>query len=219
VSTAVDVATACHLTVRRVQQLAKQGVLPKLAPGVYDLVPCLSAYIVYLQAAMSAKSTMDGTGKISNTNQQRSRILDVSAELEELKLAKARGEVLSIADHEAILSDLVIQTKANLMAVSSHLAPRLVGQTDRATIRAQINLGMMKALSELAALVPASRAPKKASAKKVQPPAPSVTSGPLQAARSELGALLAALLRDRQQRARATLPAAPAAASALLVTA
>jgi len=219
VSTAIDVATACHLTVRRVQQLAKQSVLPKLAPGVYDLVPCLSAYIVYLQAAMSAKSTMDGTGKISNTNQQRSRILNVSADLEELKLAKARGEVLSIADHEAILSDLVIQTKANLMALSSHVAPRLVGQTDRAAIRAQINLGVTKALSELAALVPAPRASKKAKAKQVPAVAATTTPGPIHAARTELGALLAALVRDRQRHTRATLPAAPTAASAPLVPA
>jgi hypothetical protein len=54
-SSVVEVAQVCNLTVRRIQQLAREGVLPREAHGEYDLVACMQAYIRYLQAAMSTK--------------------------------------------------------------------------------------------------------------------------------------------------------------------
>jgi hypothetical protein len=104
---------------------------------------------------MGAKSSMDAGGKITNTNAQRSELLTLEIEGEKLALAQRRGEMLSVADHEAILTDLVIETKANMMAVGSRTAPRLVGLMDRAAIRGEINTAVQKALSKLATIAPA----------------------------------------------------------------
>ena len=153
-STAVDVALACNLTVRRVQQLAKEGILPRVAPGVYEKDACTLAYVRYLQAALVARSTMDGAGKISSMNQQRLRLLEVEVRSEELALAKASGEVLSVADHEAVVADLVRMTRAVFAAVGSRVASQLVDGMNRADRQAVIDAGNRGALMQLAALVP-----------------------------------------------------------------
>jgi hypothetical protein len=133
-------------------------------------------------------------------------MLDVGVALEELKLAKARGEVMAVVDHEAILSDLILATKASVMAVGPRVAGKIVDGMSRSDRQAMVDAGNREALMQLAALVPAARAPKKAKAKKVPLVLAIATSEPLQAARTELGALLAALLRDRQSAAPIAIP-------------
>lgn len=43
------IAKLFNLTERRVQQLAKEGVIPKPEKGKYDLIGCVRGYIAYLQ--------------------------------------------------------------------------------------------------------------------------------------------------------------------------
>lgn len=49
-----QLAQFMNLTPRRVQQLAKEGVIEKVRPGGYDLVRCLSMYVAYLGEWRSA---------------------------------------------------------------------------------------------------------------------------------------------------------------------
>jgi hypothetical protein len=206
--TRAQVAIACSITERTVNRLAVEGVIPRDSRGEYDLGRCMMAYIRYLQAAMKAKSVMDDSGRISNTAGQRSEMLDVGVALEKLKLAKALGEVMSIADYEARLSNLVIETRAALMAVGQRVAPRLVGETSRVTIQAVIDAGQREAMLKLSrsTLTAQPAKPVKSVAKKSEPASRTTTNPlippPLQAARDELGALLAALLERRQGGAR-----------------
>jgi hypothetical protein len=56
----VDVQTAARaleLSPRRVQQLARQGVLPRQAPGEYPLADCLTAHAEYLERVQGAGET------------------------------------------------------------------------------------------------------------------------------------------------------------------
>lgn len=166
-----QVAKACNLSPRRVQQLAKEGVLPRDARGAYDLGACLMSYIRHLQAAMEAQSSIDGVGKVSNTQQQRAKLLDVEVQREELALAKDRSEVISIADHEMLVSTLIIETKANLMAVGPRVAQCLVGLTSRVAIQQQVDKAVKEALSQLARELPSKLLSKLKRPKKRSPPA------------------------------------------------
>jgi len=49
-----DLARFMNLTPRRIQQLAKEGIIEKDRPGGYDIIRCLSMYIAYLAEWRSA---------------------------------------------------------------------------------------------------------------------------------------------------------------------
>jgi phage terminase Nu1 subunit (DNA packaging protein) len=149
---AVDVgkiAKALNLTEQRVQQLVKEG-LPREARGRYDTVKCLRWYIRYLQMALKKKSVPTLEGGFVGEREERIRLLRADADLREIELARERSQLISIADVEAAMTDLVITTRARLMALAPRLAPELVGQESRVMIHAKIESAVKEALSYLA---------------------------------------------------------------------
>ncbi|MBI5234205.1 MAG: hypothetical protein HY880_07605 [Deltaproteobacteria bacterium] len=56
-----ELAYYLDLTPRRVQQLAKAGILRKLKRGEYELVPCLHAYIRHMRELLSIYTGMSKT--------------------------------------------------------------------------------------------------------------------------------------------------------------
>lgn len=151
------VAKALNVTPRRVNQLANEG-MPREGRGEYDLAACMLWYIRYLQKALSAKGSMDDDGQITTLKAERGRLVKMQADREELELARARGEVISLNDHERVLSDLVLETKARVMAVPARVAPQILGESSRVMAQARIEKGLREALTQLAGVAP--RAPK-----------------------------------------------------------
>jgi phage terminase Nu1 subunit (DNA packaging protein) len=143
------VAQALNLQRRRVQQLVKEG-MPKEARGEYDAVKCMLWYIRYLQAAIERRSVRTPEGSFTGERDERVRLLRVHADLREIQLAKERGSLVSIADVERALTDLVLVTKARIMAIAPRVAPELVGETSRIMIQAKIECACKEALSYLA---------------------------------------------------------------------
>jgi phage terminase Nu1 subunit (DNA packaging protein) len=148
------VAEALDLTDRRVNQLAKDGTIPRAARGQYDLDACMRAYIRFLGRAMKSKSTMDGDGNVNSSRDARNNLLTLQAERERFELAKAKSEVISISDHRGILDAMIIETKARVGAIAPRVAPHLVGETSRVMIQAKIEAETKIALSQLAEITP-----------------------------------------------------------------
>jgi hypothetical protein len=140
---------ALHLSEARVYQLVKEG-LPKEGKGQYDPIKCMYWYICYLQAALEKKSVPTLDGGYAGEKDQRVRLLTVDANLKELQFAKERGDVILIAESEKIMSDLVLTTKARIMAIGARVAPDLVGETSRVMIQAKIEKALKEALAYLA---------------------------------------------------------------------
>lgn len=143
------VAQALNLTERRVQQLAKEG-LPKEHRGQYDPIKCMYWYIRYLQTALERKSVPTLDGRYAGENDQRVRLLSAEANLKELALAKKRGDLILIAEVDKMVIELLLITKARIMAVASRVAPELVGETSRVMIQARIEKAIREALAHLA---------------------------------------------------------------------
>lgn len=153
-STRAQVALACNISERHVSRLVADGHLPRDARGVYDLGRVMASYIRFLQAAVASRSSVDSDGKITSTAAQRSELLGIDVQLQRLDLAKKLGEVISIVDHEAILSTLIIETKASLMSVGPRVSQRIVGLTSATAIQLVIDAGVKDALRTLARTVP-----------------------------------------------------------------
>jgi phage terminase Nu1 subunit (DNA packaging protein) len=143
------VASALNLTEQRIQQLVKEG-MPREGRGQYDPVKCMLWYIRYLQHVIEKKSVPTLDGGFVGEREERIRLLRADADLREMDLAKERGQLIALADVETMLTDLVLTTKARIMAIAPRLAPELVGETSRVMIQARIEKACNEALAYLA---------------------------------------------------------------------
>lgn len=142
------VASALNLDERRVQQLVKEG-MPREQRGQYDPVKCLLWYVRYLQKALERKAVPTLDGGFVGEREERVRLLRADADLRELELAKERGLLVSIADVERDMTDLVLTTKARVLAVAPRIAPELLGLTSRVMAHAIVEKGLKEALLSL----------------------------------------------------------------------
>jgi len=142
------VAQALNLTVQRVYQLVKEG-MPKEGRGQFDPVKCMLFYIWYLQRALEKKSVPTLNGGFVGEREERVRLLRADADLREMELAKERSRLVSIEDIEKEMTDLILTTKARIMAVAPRLAADLVGETSRVMVHAKIEKALKEALLQL----------------------------------------------------------------------
>jgi phage terminase Nu1 subunit (DNA packaging protein) len=143
------VAAALNLSEQRIHQLVKEG-LPREARGQYDPVKCMLFYIRYLQAALEKKSVPMADGGYAGEREERVRLLRAEADLKEIELAKERSQLVAIQDVEKEMTDLVLTTKARIMAIPPRLAPELVGECSRVMIQAKLEKACKESLSYLA---------------------------------------------------------------------
>lgn len=143
------VANALNLTEQRVGQLVKEG-MPKEGRGQYDAVKCMLWYIRYLQQALEKKAVPTLEGGYAGEREERIRLLRADADLREMELAKERGQLISLGTHESELTNLVLTTKARIMAIPPRLAPELVTENSRLMIQAKLEAACKEALAFLA---------------------------------------------------------------------
>ena len=149
VCNAIALAEFFGLTKQRVHQLVAEG-LPRELRGKYDLDKAARWYIRYLQAAIEKRAIpMDGDELVSE-QKERVRKLRLDADLKEIELARERGQLVAVEDVEKELSDLVLTTKARIMAVAPRLAPELLGETSRVMAQAKVEKALKDALAQLA---------------------------------------------------------------------
>ncbi len=143
------VAAALNLTPQRVQQLVHEG-MPREDRGRYDAVKCMLFYIRYLQRALEKKSVPMADGGYAGEREERIRLLRADADLREIELAKERGQLVAIQDVEIAMTDLVLTTKARIIAIPPRLAPELVGEPSRVMVQAKLEKACKEALAYLA---------------------------------------------------------------------
>lgn len=150
--TAEDVAKLFGLTPSRIHQLVKEG-LPKEKRGKFDFVKAVKWYVRFLRSALEKKAIPVGKeGEKTYVGEREARIREITAtaDLKELELAEKRRELVSVGDVERVLADLVLTTKAQIMAIPPRLAPELVSETSRVMVQAKLEKACKEALGYLA---------------------------------------------------------------------
>jgi phage terminase Nu1 subunit (DNA packaging protein) len=141
------IAERLRLTPRRIQQLVGEG-LPRVTRGKYDVDAVLDWYIERLERQLARQTDEDG--ELAKREKEEMRLLSARADLNELDLASKRREMVSIADVEKQMTDLVITTKARILTVPARLAPDLLSEQSRVMVQAKIEKSLKEALSHLA---------------------------------------------------------------------
>lgn len=143
------VAETLNLDIRRIQQLVKEG-LPRAKRGRYDERKCSRWYIRYLQNALEKRGVAKGSGKYAEERDERVRLIRADADLREIELARERGQLIALPDYERTLADLILTTKARILAIPPRVAAELVGETSRVMIQAKLEKACKDALAYLA---------------------------------------------------------------------
>lgn len=108
-----------HLTDRRVQQLAKEGVIPKAERGRYPMLECVGAYIGDLQ------SRLGQGGKIVDIREAERRLKTAQAELKERELDVLDGRLIPAEQVESAWGEICHEIRSAFMAIPDDAATGL----------------------------------------------------------------------------------------------
>lgn len=129
---------------RRVQQLAKEGVIPRADRGRYELVPTVQGYIKYLQDRCS------GEAVAYDYAVEKARLTKAQADLAEIEVARARQDVVSLAQIGRNLQGLFTVVKTNIRNVPGRIVSSLVGLTDERRIKSLLLAELDQVLETMA---------------------------------------------------------------------
>ena len=103
------IAKLLKLSERRVQQLAKDNIIPKAERGKYDLVCSVHGYIDFLKAKAGGDFTAEEVLKNKN------KLLKAKAEIAEIEKMKATGELIPKEEVKRTWLELVHKIKQKML--------------------------------------------------------------------------------------------------------
>ena len=138
------IAKLFGVTDRRVQQLAKEGVIPaaSVRPYKFDLLPTVQAYIRYLSDKANGKEAKSADTE-ADLKQNKAKIAD-------MQLKELEGKMHRSEDVEAVTNDLVYTVRSMIMALPGRLAMDVVQASNANEASALIRSECYKILNELA---------------------------------------------------------------------
>lgn len=139
-------AAAMGLDVRRIQQLAKLGVVVKRAHGEYDIGASLLGLAKYYKGLAEKKESEQS----DPLHVARTRLTESKAEIAELDAALARGEVIHGQVMEALWTDMVAKMRVKILGIPTRCAPQIEGVGDVKEIHKLLKEACHEALTEVA---------------------------------------------------------------------
>ncbi|HOV79377.1 MAG TPA: hypothetical protein PK728_04665 [Bacillota bacterium] len=139
-------------TRQRINQLTREGVLEKQAPGRFLLMRNIKRYIDFVRTGQI-------TGQDSEAEAQywEEKALHEKAKRQtaELKLAKLRNQLHDAADVEMVMTNMLTTFRNRILAIPQKAAPKIIGMKNLAEISEAINIELLEALTELSDYDPA----------------------------------------------------------------
>ena len=128
-------ANLFSITERRVQQLAKQGTIPKEGRGRYPLIETIKGYVNFLQTRSLDDQNTDGDYRT-----QKVRLTKAQAEAQELKNKITKHEVVPVAFINFVLGRVANEIAGVHDGLPVELVRRLKLSADQAEIiKAQVS--------------------------------------------------------------------------------
>lgn len=133
-----------NLTPRRIQQLVREGVIPRAERGKYDLIRTIRGYVKYLQERAEGRGV-----ETTDLHGERTRLLRAQANKTEFEVASLQRALLPFDEVVAAWESLVAAFRAKCLALPSRLAPQLAAVNEIREIQNHIAAGVREALEEL----------------------------------------------------------------------
>lgn len=137
------VARFLDVSERRVRQLRDEKVIAETRPGLYDLTETNHRYINYL------RKRNPESDEVIDYNTERAKLVRAKRKNEEYELQIKENQLHPAEDIEHVMTDMLMNFKARLMAIPSKLSPVLCKKTDKAEIFKLLKEHIDEALTEL----------------------------------------------------------------------
>ena len=152
--TSETIAKIFGVTPRRVQQLAKDKIIPaeSTRPYMFDLLPTIQTYIKYLSEKVAGREqkTPDTAKAEADKLRAEADLKQSKAKIAEIQLKELEGTMHRSEDVEAVTSDLVYTIRSMIMALPGRLAMDVSQVTTASEASALIRAECSKVLNELA---------------------------------------------------------------------
>lgn len=146
-ATTVPLDTICRLldlTPQRVNQLAKEGVIPKVERGRYELVPVVRAYIQYLRMGNLKRDLPE-----NDYTTHRMRLTRARADIMEMEKSQMEERLIPADDIEAAWMEAATNMRAKMLALPSKAAPDIFAAETLAEVKSLLKENVYEALNEL----------------------------------------------------------------------
>lgn len=141
---AATIAKLLNITERRLQQLAKDGIVPKSERGRYPLVESVRGYVKFLQDRSAGRQAAP-----IDQHAEKLRLTRAQADKAELEASELAGSLVRVDEVEAQWSAVLGSVRARLLAMPSKVGPRArAAATDQAAA-GEIEAEVLEALQEL----------------------------------------------------------------------
>ena len=139
------IARLLDLSERRVQQLSREGVIPKAERGQYELIGSVSGYVRYLrdQALKAQAGAPDYAA-------ERARYIRARADLAEMEAEEKRRSLIAAEQIEAAWIAVLALLRTRLLALPDRLAPQAFEQSTVGDTRNLIRAAIREVLDDLA---------------------------------------------------------------------
>ena len=145
------VATLFGVSPRRVQQLVKEGVLPRATRGRYHQAECVRAYIAYLQGQIREANARASAANPSPLLDERTLRIRADRELMEFRLQREREEVVLRSEVAQVWDRTCSVLRARVVSLRGKWASRFVqlqSMGDAARTLDSLSTELLQALRE-----------------------------------------------------------------------
>lgn len=143
VVTTAQISEILDVSTRRIQQLAKEGVLVRISHGSFDLKASIKSYIEFRISREQEDDELDKTTEEALWTRAR-------RQKTELELQIMRGDLHRSEDVKRVMNDMIGAFRARILSIPSKFAPQLVGKTEIPPIKAILKNAVFETLEELA---------------------------------------------------------------------
>jgi len=139
------IAKLLDLSERRIQQLSREGVIPKATRGQYDLIGSVRGYVRYLRdQAVSAQAGAPDYAV------ERARFIRARADLAEMEAQQRRGSLIAADDAEVAWIAVLALLRTRLLSLPDRLAPLVHEQDSLGGTRNLLRATLREVLEDLA---------------------------------------------------------------------
>ena len=143
-----QVAQVLNMTPQMVNRHVKQRGMPRISRGEYDLVKCVHWYIDYKDQQI--KEARRGT---ETEAQARQRLVIATANLREVDLAQACGELIEIDVAQTLWQRLVVSFRNKMLLIPTKLAPQVITCKEPTEAQALLEAEIHEALHDLSSSI------------------------------------------------------------------
>lgn len=135
------------VTDRQVRNLANDGMIPRLSNGSYELVPALNAYIENVK--LSAKEEKSEARKEEDLHHEKFKHERAKRQRAELLVGQMRGQLHHSDTIRAVVTDMLANFKAKMLAMPVKTAPILLAHKEIAVVEDILRDEVYEILNEL----------------------------------------------------------------------